>query len=58
MVLERATNNEARWINDRNVVRLMTLKVFEKAGLKFTDVAASAELKAKVKAKGETKTKA
>ena len=50
-VLKYGTRNEARWINDRNVVRRTTNQVFAKFGKTIVEVAATKELKDSLKAK-------
>jgi len=54
-VLADATKNECRWINDRNMIRAMTIKIFAKFGEKFTEVAAPESLKKAVKARADAK---
>ena len=54
-VLDEATKNECRWINDRNQTRLMTLKRYAKFGAEFKEESAPEALKKAVKARADAK---
>lgn len=54
-VLDEATKNECRWINDRNQTRLMTLKIYAKFGAEFKEEVAPEALKKAVKARADAK---
>lgn len=54
-ILEEGTKNEARWINDRNKIRVTYNSIFLKYNEKFTEELASAELKKEVKEKAAAK---
>jgi len=44
-VIENGTKNEARWIAQRNSIRLLSVAIYTKFDEDFTEVPASAELK-------------
>lgn len=50
-VLVEGTKNEARWINDRNKIRIVLNKVYVKNGIEFKEESASDSLKKEVKEK-------
>lgn len=52
-ILDSGSVNEARWIGDRERVRLLVNKVAQNLGAQFTEVLASEGLKAQVKALGK-----
>lgn len=54
-ILENGTGNEARWVTARNAIRLLTISIYKKAGLDFTEIKAGDALKASVKTKGLSK---
>ena len=49
-ILENGTKNEARWIAQRNSIRLLAVSIYEKYNEKLIEVAASKEIKDAVKA--------
>lgn len=48
-ILENGTKNEARWIAQRNSIRLLAVSIYEKYNEEFIEVAASKEMKDAVK---------
>lgn len=54
-ILAEGTKNEARWINDRNKIRVTYNSIFLKYKEEFTEVLASTELKKEVKEKAAAK---
>lgn len=56
-VLENSAVNEARWIGDRERVRLLVIKIAQKLGAEFTEELASKELVDAVKALSKQATK-
>ena len=54
-IIAECTPNEARWINDRNKVRVVVNKVYAKAGVIVKEEAASKELKQAAKDYGISK---
>ncbi len=53
-ILDEGTKNEARWINDRNKIRVTYNSIFVRFDEKFTEVAATKELKDLVKEKAKS----
>lgn len=51
LILSKGTKNEARWINDRNKIRLLSVAIYKKGGYDFTEEAATKEQKAAIKDK-------
>lgn len=49
-ILENGTKNEARWIAQRNSIRLLAVSIYAKYDEEFIEVAASKEIKDAVKA--------
>lgn len=48
-IIESGTKNEARWISQRNTIRLVAVSIYKKCGTKFEDKEATDSQKAKVK---------